>query len=67
MNGEYLNNLRTADDIALISESTDRKEEMILQLHKNFAITQRKSESRSEDENEENKGGVQQIHIRPRN
>ena len=33
MNGKYLNNLRLADDIILMSEPTDELQKMILQLH----------------------------------
>ena len=34
LNGEYLNNLKFADDINLIRESTYELQHMILQLHK---------------------------------
>ena len=34
MNVEYLNNLRFADDIVLMSECTDELQQMIMQLHR---------------------------------
>ena len=34
INGEYLNNFRFGDDIVLKSKSTDKLQQMILQLHK---------------------------------
>ena len=34
INGEYLNNLRFADDIVLMNESTDGLKQIILQLHR---------------------------------
>ena len=54
---EHLNNLRFADDIVLMNKSTDKLQQMILQLR-----TQRKPESSSEGEYEENKGNIQLLH-----
>ena len=53
--GEYLDNLRFADDIVLMSKSTDKPQQMILPLH---------IECGFKDEHEENYGHVQQLHTR---
>ena len=34
INGEYLNNIRSANDIVLMSELIDELQQMILQLHR---------------------------------